>query len=146
MKRFFSVPEHSTFGDVALLLLRVVVGTAFMFHGYGKITNPFGWMGPDPFAPAPFVALAALSEFGGGLAWIVGLLTPLAALGIGSTMAVAFWFHAFQSGDPFVATALGQASFELALVFLAVAILLIAVGPGRISLDRLIFGRRANQP
>lgn len=142
MKRFFSVPAQSKFGDVALLFVRLVAGTAFMFHGFSKIQNPFGWMGPDSFAPAPLAALAALSEFGGGLAWVLGLLTPLASLGIACTMSVAFWLHAIKMGDPFVPSGPGQGAYELALVFLSIAVLLIALGPGRISLDRLIFGPR----
>jgi len=141
-KRFYSVPEHSTFGDVALLLIRVVAGIGFMFHGWGKIQNPFGWMGPEAPIPGIFQALAALSEFGGGLAWVLGLLTPLASLGIGITMAVAFSFHAFQQGDPFVAQGPGQASYEPALLYLALAVLMFAMGPGRFSLDKILFGPR----
>lgn len=139
--RLFSVPKQSAFADAALLLVRVVAGLAFMLHGSGKITNPFGWMGPDGFAPAPLQGLAALAEFGGGLAWILGLLTPLASLGIACTMAVAFSFHAFLRGDPFVPAGL-EASYELAAVYLCIALLLLALGPGRVSLDRLLFGRR----
>jgi len=140
LKRLFSVPRHSTFPDVALLLIRVVAGLAFMLHGWGKIRNPFGWMGPDAFAPGVFQALAAVSEFGGGLAWILGLLTPLASLGIASTMAVAFFMHAVMRGDPFVSA--GGSSYELAAVYFCIAVLLIAIGPGRLSLDRTLFGPR----
>lgn len=139
--KLFSVPEHSTFADLALLLIRVVVGLAFMLHGWGKIQNPFGWMGPDGFAPGAFQALAALSEFGGGLAWILGLLTPLASLGIACTMAVAFSTHAVLRGDPFVSMT-GGPSYELASVFFCIALLLIAMGPGRLSFDRKLFGPR----
>ena len=110
IKRFFIASGHSTFADIALLLIRVVAGLAFTMHGWGKIQNPFGWMGPDGFAPGIFEALAAISEFGGGLAWIMGLVTPLASLGIAFTMAVAFWFHAFMRGDPFVSMTGGPAS------------------------------------
>lgn len=136
--RFLSAPPHTTFADVALLALRVVAGLAFMVHGWTKIRNPFGWMGPEGFAPGVFQALAAVSEFGGGLAWILGLLTPLAALGIGSTMVVAFTYHAFVRGDPFV-SATGGPAYELASVYFCTALLLIALGPGRFSLDRLLF-------
>ena len=139
IKRFYTVSGHSTFVDVALLMIRVVAGLAFTMHGWGKIQNPFGWMGPDGFAPGIFQALAAISEFGGGLAWILGLLTPLASFGIVSTMAVAFSFHAFMRGDPFVSMAGGPAS-ELAALYFSIALLLIATGPGRFSLDRKLFG------
>jgi len=61
-------------GSAGLLLLRVVMGIAFLFHGWPKIQNPLGWMGPESPVPAIFQALAALAEFGGGMALIVGLL------------------------------------------------------------------------
>jgi putative oxidoreductase len=141
IRRLLSVTRNPVPTDIALLLLRVVAGLAFMVHGWPKIQNPFGWMGPDSFAPGIFQALAALSEFGGGLAWVLGLLTPLASLGIGSTMTVAFWFHAVLRGDPFVARG-GGGSYELAAVYLCIALLLLAVGSGRLSLDRALFGRR----
>ena len=142
IRDLFTMPKHSTFGDVALLLLRVVAGVAFMLHGWGKIQNPFGWMGPDAFAPGVFQALAAVSEFGGGLALVLGLLTPLASLGIASTMAVAFYVHAVVRADPFVAKG-GGSSYELAVLYFCIAVLLIALGPGRLSLDRALFGPRS---
>ena len=138
IKRIFTVSGHSAFVDVALLLIRIVVGLAFTMHGWGKIQNPFGWMGPEAIRPGIFQALAALSEFGGGLALLLGFLTPLASLGIASTMAVAFWFHAFLRGDPFVSMT-GGPSFELATVYFSIALLLIAAGPGRFSIDRMLF-------
>lgn len=106
-----------------------------------KIQHPFDWMGPQAFAPATLQALAALSEFGGGLAWILGLVTPLASFGIVSTMVVATWTLAITRGDPFVASGPGPA-FELPALYLCVALLLMAAGPGRWSLDRAIFGTR----
>ena len=141
LKTFFAVREYHHFAHLTLLLLRVVVGLAFMLHGWGKIQNPFGWMGPDGFAPGFLQALAALAEFGGGLALILGLLTPLASLGIGATMAVAFATHALLRGDPFVSTSGGPAS-ELAAIYFCIALLLLALGPGRLSLDRAFFGKR----
>lgn len=125
-----------------LLALRLVVGVAFMFHGWGKIQNPFGWMGPDSPIPGFLLALAALAEFGGGLALIVGLLTPLAALGQIATMLVAIFKVLIPGGAPFIAAKPGENSYELALVFLVVNVLFLLAGPGRLSLDYLLFGKR----
>ena|SRR5688572_21530957 len=134
-----SLPARVSAG---LLILRVVAGLAFMFHGYGKIQNPFGWMGPKADMPGIFQALAALSEFGGGLAWILGLLTPLASFGLACTMTVAVHMHAFIRHDPFVSKG-GGGSYELASVYLCVALLLLLAGPGRYSLDSKIFGDKS---
>jgi putative oxidoreductase len=141
VRRFFTVPEYPKTADFALLLIRIVAGIAFSIHGLPKIRNPFGWMGPGAPFPGILQSLAAVSEFGGGLAWVLGLLTPLAALGIACTMAVAFSTHFFLRGDPFVSMT-GGPSYELATVYFCIAVLLIATGPGRLSLDGKIFGPR----
>lgn len=139
----FQVNPQTPAASWALLALRITAGTAFMIHGWSKIQAPFSWMGPDAFAPGIFQALAALSEFGGGLAWILGLLTPLASLGAACTMVVAVWVHAVMRGDPFVAMG-GGSSYELAALFLCISLVLMLVGPGRYSLDRKFFGERAS--
>src|SRR5882762_5705953 len=115
--KLFKPLPLSARASAGVLILRLVVGLAFMHHGYGKIQNPFAWMGPKATIPGVFQALAALSEFGGGLAWILGLLTPLASFGIACTMGVALWTHAVVRHDPFVAQGGGPA-YELASVYL----------------------------
>ena len=52
-------------GAVGLLVLRIVAGLGFVFHGWGKIQNPFGWMGSDAGIPGFFQALAAIAAFVG---------------------------------------------------------------------------------
>lgn len=135
--KFLKISRQSPRYSALLLLVRFVAGLAFMFHGWGKMQNPFHWMGENAGTPALFQGLAALSEFGGGLAWILGLLTPLASLGIFSTMTVAVYTHMISRGDPFVGKG---PSYELALVYWSIALSLFFSGPGRISLDAKIFG------
>jgi putative oxidoreductase len=138
--KFFSTPDHPVTVDSALLLIRLVIGYAFIMHGWGKIQHPFNWMGDESAMPGIFQALAALSEFGGGMALMAGIVTRLAAFGITCTMVVAVYFHMVVMGDPFVSNT-GGGSYEHALSYLVVALLILASGPGRFSLDRLIFGR-----
>ena len=132
-------------GAFGLLVLRVVTGAAFIFHGYGKIQNPLHWLDQmGAAAPHPYLqAAAAVSEFGGGILLIVGFLTPLAALAIACTMVTALATVHIPHGDPFVASAPGQGSCEPAAVYLAIMIMLLLVGPGLLSLDGLLFGRRS---
>jgi putative oxidoreductase len=131
--RTLPVPDRTSVG---LLLLRLLAGVAMMGHGWSKIQAPFSWMGPDAAIPGVFQALAALAEFGGGLAWVLGLVMPLASFGIACTMAVAIYFHALVRGDPFIGP---SGSYELASVYFFTALLFILSGPGRYSLDHKIF-------
>lgn len=137
----FPPPPATRRANVGLLLLRLVAGLAFMFHGWSKIQNPFGWMGPEAPTPGILQALAALSEFGGGLAWILGALVPLASLGMFFTMAFAVFFHAVMQGDPFVGQ--GGPSYELALLYLVISVLFMTVGPGLYSVDAWLRQRLA---
>ena len=118
----------------SLLTLRFVAGLALTLHGWGKIQSPFTWMGESAPVPGFFQFLAAFSEFGGGIAWILGLLTPLASFGIFITMSVAV-FTLVSRGDPFVASGGGGPSYELALLYWSIALFIMFNGPGRLSID-----------
>lgn len=142
IKQIFATPVLSSKTDITFLLLRVVSGIAMAMHGWGKIQNPFGWMGAEAPVPGFFQLLAAISEFGGGIALVIGLLIPLAMLGLSITMLVATSMHAFVLKDPFVASGPGQGSYELASIYLMIAIMFMLSGPGRFSLDRKIFGTK----
>jgi putative oxidoreductase len=141
MKRFFSVRRLPNNLDWVLLLIRLVTGYAFVLHGWGKIQAPLDWMGPQSAVPPVFQALAAVAEFGGGIALMLGLLTRLGAMGIACTMFVAVSMHRFVLGDPFV-NLTGGRSFEPAAVYFLIAVLLLVAGPGKLSLDRKLFGMR----
>jgi putative oxidoreductase len=131
---------HSNAVSTTLLILRLIVGIAFIYHGWGKIQNPFGWIPAPTPVPGFLQFLAALSEFGGGIALILGLLTPIASLGLVFTMIVAVLFHGVVLGHPFVSTTGGPA-YELAMVYLGISLLLMATGPGKFSLDKFLFGK-----
>ena len=141
LKTVFSVRQNSLKVDLSLLFVRLVVGLAFVIHGYGKIQNPFGWMPEGSPVPGPLQALAAISEFGGGFALMLGLLTRLGSLGLVFTMIGAVMTHAVMLGDPFVPPH-GGSGYELALVYLSVALMFVIGGPGGLSIDRFLFGRR----
>lgn len=124
-----------------LLIFRLITGLALMMHGYEKILHPFTWMDKmGSGVPSFFQFCAALSEFGGGLALVAGLLTPLACVGIAITMAVAIFMVHVPQGGHWIG---GPNSFEAAASYLASAILLFFTGPGTISADKFLFGRSA---
>lgn len=140
LKSFMQVQSYSDLQAAALLIIRIIVGVAMILHGWGKIQNPFGWMGPDAAVPGILQFLAALSEFGGGIALVLGLVFRVASIGLVITMLVATLLHAVIKGDPFVG--MGGPSYELALVYFGISILFLVMGPGKFSIDKVIFGTK----
>jgi putative oxidoreductase len=134
LKRIFAPPDLGPRESAGLLSIRLLAGAAFLFHGWPKIQKPFSWMGDA--VPGWLQALAAVSEFGGGIAWILGALVPLASFGLLCTMGYATYFHMIQRGDPFVGKG---PSWELAGLYFVISVLFLTAGPGRFSLDALLF-------
>jgi putative oxidoreductase len=142
----------SSFG---LLLLRAGAGGYLATHGWGKlhmvIEGQFdAFADPIGLGLKPSLILAMLAEFGCSLLVVVGLFTRLAAIPVVFTMAVAaFVVHA---SDPwsmetaakayFAGTSKTWSSKQPALLFLIPFLALVFTGPGRFSLDRLIWARR----
>lgn len=148
MRRLFP-PFISGTAAGGLLLLRLIAGSAFVLHGWQKFQSPggpFGWMPREAGVPGFMQALAVAAELGGGAAWILGFLTPVACLGILCTMVTAITTVHLPHNDPFVAAGPGHASYEPALVYAGIAIALFCVGPGSISVDAVLFGRAPQEP
>jgi putative oxidoreductase len=122
--------------DVVLLLVRVVLGVVMVYYGWPKAKDPaknardFEGTGFRPGWLWGGIVLA--TEFGGGLAVLVGLLTWVAAALIGFEMLVGFVMKATRWRKPFT-----DYSYDLQLA--ALALVLLAFGPGRFSLDAALF-------
>jgi len=135
----------ATSNDVALTTLRVVLGVVFFAHGAQKM---LGWFGGYGFQgtmgffehmgmPAPVAFLIICTEFFGGLGLIVGLLSRIAALGIGVEMIGAIFLVHLPNG--FFMNWFGNQKgegFEYHLLVIAVAAALLLRGSGAFSLDR----------
>jgi len=135
----------ATSNDVALTTLRVVLGVVFFAHGAQKM---LGWFGGYGFhgtmgffehmgMPAPVALLVIVTEFFGGLGLIVGLLTRIAALGIGCEMIGAIFMVHLPNG--FFMNWTGNQKgegFEYHLLAIAIAAALLLRGAGAFSLDR----------
>lgn len=143
IKRYFQPTSQTNFASTALLILRLIAGVAFIMHGWGKIQTPTSWLpaGAPIHIPPIFQLLAAVSEFVGGIAWLLGFITPLASLGLTITMLVATGVHMLVFKDPFVNPTIGS-SYEPALVYVGISLILLGVGPGKFSLDKMIFGEK----
>jgi putative oxidoreductase len=124
------------FRDLGLLLLRAFFGLYMAFgHGLGKITGgPERWAGLGGtmeifglgFAPTFWGFMAAFAEFICALLVVVGFATRPAALLLVLNMSVAATAHITGAidGGP-----------EMALLYGAVFLSLLFVGPGKYSVD-----------
>src|SRR5689334_2520086 len=139
-----SVPTRTTTDrtDLALLLLRLIVGVVFLVHGgqklfvfgFGGVTGFFAQSGI--FLPGITGPLVTLVEFFGGIALIVGLLTRLAAFGLAIDMLGAILFVHGRNGFML------PTGYEYALTLCVLCIALIIAGAGRYSADAAIVARR----
>jgi putative oxidoreductase len=131
-----------TASDVGLLILRLVLGLTLAAHGYnkffggGRIPGTARWFESIGMKPGKFHAtIAATTEMTAGLGLAAGLLTPIPAAGFVSLMLVAAWTVHRPNGFFIV-----KEGWEYNLVLALSAVAVATVGPGRLSLDYLIFG------
>ena len=139
--------------EVAVTLIRLIMGIVFFAHGAQKM---LGWFGGSGFSgtmsyfqnqlhiPALFAFLAIAAEFFGGIGLILGFLSRIAALGIAVNMLVAVatvhlpngffmnW-NGHQKGE----------GYEYHLFALAMAAAIMILGSGALSLDLALYRRNA---
>ncbi|GAB3702908.1 DoxX family protein [Corynebacterium nasicanis] len=125
--------------DAALLLLRIVLGTVFVAHGWDKLmftgltetTGQFSaWGVPQPKLSA---WLVMGTELLGGALLVVGLLTTLIAGLLALLMVAAIWFVHVDGGF-FTATG----GIEYPVVLVAALLMVVVFGSGRVSLDGVL--------
>ncbi|WP_019927677.1 DoxX family protein [Nocardia sp. BMG111209] len=123
--------------DVALLLIRVVVGITMIAHGVnhwvggGKIAGTARWFGGLGLKQPVLQAwLSVLTEVGAGVLLIAGLLTSFAAAAVVSVMLVA-GLLAHRPNGFFVF----KEGYEYVLVLAVVSVAIGILGPGWLSLD-----------
>lgn len=145
MKTTFDVSASTLRVDLALLVMRLMVGIVFVFHGSQKLFGLFGGYGITGTAgwmeslgiPLPLVSatLAGAAEFFGGIALVTGVGQRLLAVPLAFTMLVA----ATTAHSGFDATSGGM---EYPLTLAAVVAGLGLLGPGRFALGASIFAAK----
>ncbi len=123
-------------GDWGLLALRVAIGIIFIVHGTAKRSM---WkMQPSEQMPAILLWLMrvlSVVEPLAGLAIWAGLMTRLAAMALTVVMLGALRYKILIWKTPF--TANDKSGWEFDLILLAAAMVLVTMGAGALSLDRL---------
>jgi putative oxidoreductase len=130
--------------DIAILLARVAVGAMFVEQGLQKlatvgipaVAGSFEHAG----VPFPVVAawFAATVETVGGVALIAGAAVPVVGLLLVADMVGVLFFVHIANG-----MYVENNGYEFVLTLGAAALLLVAVGPGRYSVDGALTAWRA---
>lgn len=131
LRAYFLRPNPAA--DLGLLALRLAVGLMMIHHGQDKLADPASFAANYvvplhlPF-PLLMAQMAGYAEVFGSWMLIFGLFSPLGALALIGTMAVAAYHHILTSG-------LNIYVLELVVLYLGASGALLLLGPGRISFD-----------
>jgi putative oxidoreductase len=121
--------------DVALLLLRLMVGIVFISSGYAHLKNPDARSKSIGMSKGFTIFLGA-AELAGGLGVVLGVFAQLAALGLILVMVGAVgkkiftWHTGFWGKD-------GTNGWSYETMMIVMNLVIAATGGGNISLTRL---------
>lgn len=139
-KNFFSSGTTVSNVDLASLIMRVVSGSFMIYgHGWGKFQKFFSdqaieFMDPFGISATATLGLVVFAEVICSALVVLGLMTRIAIIPLMITMAYAgFVVH---GADEF-------RSKELAFFYLVTYFVILLIGPGKHSLDRMIRKRRS---
>src|SRR5256886_14890723 len=122
------------FVDLASIILRLAIGSAFMIHGYPKLKQSEqgkGWM-KSMGLPTALIPFAGVVEFFGGLGLILGILTPVIAFLSALWMLSTTWLSVTKIKKKY------QGGLEIDITLLLAALALTFLGGGTFSIDHLI--------
>lgn len=136
MKKSFHLVKGDNRKDVAILLIRLMLGVVFIYHGLPKL----GVFGPTDQlvgffsmigipSPAIMLTVAGLAEVLGGVLLILGLFTNLASWVLAFTMLVAVVMAHGSKGFNIM-----NGGYEYALTLLVMCVALAHLGHGKYSL------------
>ena len=133
MKKLFSANYSAGALNAAMLILRLSFGILMMMHGYDKLTHFSEYQGKFMnfmgIGVSASLALVVFAEFFCSIFLILGLFTRLAAIPlIIATCVMVFKAH---NGDVF-------GDGQTAALYLTGYIVLLFVGPGKVSVDGMI--------
>lgn len=138
--------ESKRFTPIATTVLRVIVGITFLLMGIPKVQNPAGFIGfvTSLDFPAPEIIgwIPIVLEPLGGLLLILGIGTRVVSFFFLIEMIITAFYVKAYHGTPFIqASGKAGTGFELDVLLLGAALMLVVVGSGALSLQRMILRR-----
>ena len=136
--------KNPIWGELGMLLLRIVTALLIVHHGLDKLENTtafteFVIVPYFPFLPGPpvfWTYLAAFFEIAGSLCITIGIVARPAAALLAGTMVNAIAFQLMKFGPqsfPLNPPKGGAYTFEPSLAFFGVTVYLALAGPGRFA-------------
>lgn len=113
--------QLASYSDTGLLILRVVLGAIFIFHGAPKLKSAQA-IAKGMGMPAPAVMLLGLTEVVAGVAVILGIYTQIGAALLAAVMIGAIYFKVVKWNVPFYGK--NTTGWEFDLILLAGALCL----------------------
>lgn len=123
--------------NAASLLLRAGLGVIFVIHGYPKLKSggkAAGQWLQSMGIPYGFGLFAGVVEFFGGIALLLGMLTPIVAVLSALWMLSTTWFAVAKMKKKFMG------GYEIDVALLILAVVLALIGGGIFSIDHLLLG------
>ena len=123
--------KEKILNDVVFFGLRLTIGVIFIVHGYSKFGNEgfVGWISSIGI-PGELAIIIALAEVIPGILLIIGVLSRISA-SIISIIMIGAIFHV-KGAESLT----GDKGVEFDLILLAVALVIIVAGPGKISISQ----------
>ena len=135
MKRLVNPLSLNT--DFATLVLRLLFGGMFIYHGWPKLSgySEMEKMFGDPIGLGNelSVILVIFAEFFCGIFILLGFLTRFSVIPVFITMLVAYFVA--HGNDPFM-------NKMTPFIYLFLCVVIFILGSGRYSVDAALFGKR----
>ena len=126
------LPDLTRFTDVALLLLRIMIGIVFITSGWNHLRDPEARSKDIEHSKGVTILLGA-AELAGGLGVIFGVLTQLAAIGLILIMLGAIWKKIFVWRTGFWGKS-GTNGWSYDTTFVVMNLVILSTGGGHLSL------------
>jgi putative oxidoreductase len=129
-------PQLAQFTDIALLLLRLMVGIVFITSGYKHVKDP-ATRSKDIGVSKSFTIFLGTAELAGGLGVISGVLAQLAAIGLiwvmlGAIQKKIFTWHTGFWGKS------GTNGWSYDTMLVVMNLVIVTTGGGNLTLTHLI--------
>ena len=129
------LPQLARFTDVALLLLRLMVGVVFATSGYNHLKDP-ETRSKDIGMSKGFTIFLGAAELAGGAGVMAGVLAQLAAIGLillmlGAIQKKIFVWHTGFWGKS------GTNGWSYDTMLVVMSLVIVTTGGGNLGLDRL---------